>query len=466
MKVSDSTRRQFIKTSSLGVAAFTIVPRHVLGGPGFVPPSDKVYVALVGAGGMARNNLLELFKLDDVQVISVADPAGMYSLEHTYYKGSGGRAPAKKLVEDNYVKRGGNFRCSVYEDFRVMLEREKAVDAVLCATPDHLHAYVSVLAMRAGKHIYCEKPMTHNLWETRLVARVARETGRATQMGNRGSSQVGIRETIEYLRDGAIGEVREIHVWTPATRYGADLLGRPVGDEVVPNDLNWDLWLGPREWRSFHADYHPFTWRDFWAFGSGAMGDFGCHDLNAPVWAFDLPFPSRVSAYPAGLMNDEIVPPGTIMHFEFAPNSQRPAIKLTWYDGGLRPSKPHELGSFPLPPRGALYCGEKGVIQTDASGTAPRLFPESLRRKYQKPKPALKRSGGHHRDWIDACKGGDLAASHFEKSAHLTAITQLGLLSLRTRKPIEWDSEKQEARGVPEAGAIIRGSYRRGWEPA
>jgi len=458
-------RRAFVKQAATGLAAFTIIPRRLLGGRGFVPPSETVNVALVGAGGMGRSNLGQLFGLDDVRVIAVADPAESYANPRFSDGRALGRRPMRSEIEKHYGERKPNFRCLEFEDFRVMLEQEKSIDAVLCATPDHHHAYVSVTAMRAGKHVYCEKPLTHNLWETRLVAQVAKETGRATQMGNQGSSQPGIRETIEHLRNGVIGPVREIHVWTRASRYGVDLVGRPTTGEGPPADLNWDLWLGPREWRPFHSAYHPFLWRDFWAFGNGALGDFGCHDLNAPVWAFNLPTPSRVTAHPAGLMNEEITPSGAIAHFEFPAVGSQPSIRLTWYDGGLKPAKPAALGAFPLPRRGTLYIGEKGVIQTDGSGTAPRLFPEDLRRSFQKPSPTLKRSNGHHRDWIDACKGGEPGASHFAKSAHLTAITQLGLLALRTGKAIEWDVQRQEARGVPEAAPIVRGTYRSGWEP-
>ena len=197
MKITPSTRRQFIKTAATAVTAFTIVPRHVLGGPRFVPPSEKVNVALVGAGGRGLQNLQALLGLADTQVIAVADPAESFSLEDFYYKGSGGRKVAKATIEKHYSAKTPNYRCAEYEDFRVMLEKEKAVDAVLCATPDHLHAYVSVTAMRNGKHIYCEKPLTHNLWEARTVARIARETGLTE---SEVTLDVGLKKTIAYFR--------------------------------------------------------------------------------------------------------------------------------------------------------------------------------------------------------------------------------------------------------------------------
>lgn len=466
MSEPSSSRRHFIKTAAAAtaVSTFNIVPRHVLGGPRFVPPSEKVNVAIVGAGGQGRVNLRQLLQLDDVQVIAVADAAESFSLENFYYKGMGGRLPTKADIEKHYAEKTPNFRCADYEDFRVMLKKEKAVDAVLCATPDHLHAYVSCVAMRAGKHVYCEKPLTHNIWESRHVAKVAAETGVATLLGSQGHSSLGTRETIEYIQDGAIGTVREIHSWVGAKRWNPTLTGKPADTPPVPAGLNWDLWLGPREERPFHPAYFPVAWRDFWAFGTTGIGDFGCHDLNTAVRAFDLPLPERVQAFAAGVMDSEIAPHGSIIHYHFPAGGKRPPMKLTWYDGGLMPEKPEALGAFPLPRRGTLYVGDKGVIQCDGSGGAPRLFPDALRASYQKPEPRLKRSAGHHRDWIDACKGGPAASSPFDYSAHLTEIVLLGVLSLRTGKEIVWDAANMKATGLSAADAFIRESYRPGWE--
>jgi hypothetical protein len=464
---SDSpvSRRQFVKAAT-AAAAFNIVPRHVLGGPRFVPPSEKVNIAIIGAGGQGRTNVRNLFPLDDAQIIAVADPAESFSLENFYFKGMGGRLPVKKEIEEHYAAKTPNFRCADYVDYRDMLEREKDIDAVLIATPDHLHACASVAAMRAGKHVYCEKPLTHNIWEARQVARVAAETGVATQLGSQGHSSLGTRETIEYLRDGAIGEVREIHVWVSAKRWNPGLTGRPEDTPPVPAGLNWDLWLGPRRERPFHHVYFPVAWRDFWDFGCTGIGDFACHDMNTAVRAYDLPLPSRVEAHPAGLMDSEIAPHGSLIHYTFPAAGARPEMRMTWYDGGLMPRKPEALGSFPLPKRGSLFIGEKGVIQCDGGGGAPRLFPEARRIEYNKPEPALKRSNGHHRDWVDACKGGEPATSPFDYGAHLTEIALLGVLSLRARAAIDWDAEGMTARGLPAAGPFIKEEYRTGWEVA
>ena len=464
MKVTPSTRRHFIKTAAAAVTAFQILPRHVLGGPRFVAPSEKVNVAMVGVGGRGLQNMKELLGLADVQVIAIADPAERFSLEDFYYKGNGGRLEGIERCEKHYAGKTPHYKCAGYEDFRVMLEKEKSIDAILCATPDHLHAYVTINAMRRGKHVYCEKPLTHNIWEAREVARIAKETGVATQMGNQGHSTVGIRETVEHIRGGTIGAVKEVHAWVPAKRWNPTLVTKPAETPPVPKGLNWDLWIGPREMRPYHPAYFPVAWRDFWAFGSTAMGDFGCHDLDAATWALDLSSPTRVIAYGTGPSDNEIAPHGSTIYYDFPAVGERAALRVTWHDGGSRPAPPDALGKFPLPARGVMFVGEKGVIQCDGAGGAPRIFPEALRASAAKPAQTLKRSAGHHRDWIDAIKGGEPASSHFGYGAKLTEIGLVGLLALRMKKPIEWDAAAMKATNAPEADAIIRGSYRAGWE--
>jgi predicted dehydrogenase len=464
MKVTPSTRRQFLQSTAAAATVFQILPRHVLGGPRFVAPSEKVNVALVGAGGRGIQNMKALMALPDVQVIAIADPAEDFSLEAYYYKGRGGRKPARAAAEEHYAKKSPQHRVAEYEDFRVMLEKEKALDAVLCATPDHLHAYVSILSMRAGRHVYTEKPLTHNIREAREVARVARETGLATQLGNQGHSTPGIRDTVELLRAGTIGAVREIHAWVGTRRWNPALTTRPAKGEPLPAGMNWDLWIGPREPREFSPAYHPVAWRDFWEFGGSSMGDFGCHDMDAATWAYELEAPTRIEALAVGPTDNEIAPHGSMIFYDFAARGSQPAIRFTWYDGGLKPRTPEALGNFRLSNRGVMFVGEKGVVQCDGAGGAPRIFPESLRAAVTKPVPTLRRVEGHHRDWIDACKGGEPASSNFGYGAKLTEIGLLGVLALRLRKPIEWDAAAMAVRGMPEADRLIRGSYRKGWE--
>jgi len=463
MSTSPITRRRFLTAAA--ATACTIVPRHVLGGPRFVPPSEKVNVALIGAGGQGRWNLRQLFQLADVQVIAVADPAAEWSLDRFYYKSKAGRLLTKADIEKQYAEKTPHFRCAHFEDFRLMFDRQKAIDAVLVATPDHLHAYVSLTAMRRGKHVYCEKPLTHNIREARLVARVAKETGLATQMGNQGHSRDGIRQTCEWIWAGAVGPVREVHSWVPTKRWNPELVALPKETPPVPAGLNWDLWIGPREPRPWHPVYAPVSWRDFWQFGTGGFGDFGCHDMDAPCWALDLHAPETIEPHAVGLTDPEIQPHGCMCYYHFAANDRRPAVKLTWYDGGLMPELAPDFERVRSKyRRGVLFVGDKGMIACEGAGGPPQLSLFDKRATFEKPKPTLKRSAGHHRDWIDACKGGPPAGSNFDYGARLTEITLLGVLAVRIGKKIQWDPVAMKVPGAPEADPIIHGTYRKGWE--
>jgi predicted dehydrogenase len=468
-----NTRRQFLQSAARTTAAATaaisfptIIPRHVLGGPRYVPPSEKINIAVIGVGGKGKQNTKELLNHDDAQVIAIADPAAFWDVNGFYYKTVAGRGPVKQMVEEHYATKTPNHKVAEYEDFRELLAKDSSIDAIVCSTPDHTHAYISVLAMRAGKHVYCEKPLTHNIWEARLVAQVAKETGLATQMGNSGHSTDGIRQTIEYLRAGAIGTVREAHSWVPASRWNPGLKGLPEGESPMPKGLNWDLWLGPREPMAFHEALAPVAWRDFWMFGCGALGDFGCHDMDAATWAFDLPAPETVEILPAGYSDANIAPYGEIGYYHFPARGDQPPLKLTWYSGGLRPEHHEALPeNFTLPRRGVMFVGEKGVIQCDGAGGQPRLFPEAVRTGFTAPEPSIPRSKGHVRDWLDAIKGGPPASSHFDYAARLTEITLVGVLSLRLGgKKIHWDAANLKATGLPAADPFIQEPIRKGWE--
>ena len=260
-------RRTLIKGAAATIAAFHIVPRHVLGGPNHVAPSERVHLAIVGAGGRGRKVLRGMMAEDDVRVVAVADPAKSFSLQDFYYRDIGGREPTREMVEEHYRKDDPAYKCSTYENFEDMLAEEDDLDAILCATPDHLHAYVSSTCLLAGKHVYCEKPLTHNIWEARTIAALAKKTGLATQMGNQGHSEDGMRDTCELIWAGAIGEVQEVRAWVSGHRWNPTLTDRPQTGAAIPDGLNWDLWLGPRASREFEPAYFPVAWRDFWAFG-------------------------------------------------------------------------------------------------------------------------------------------------------------------------------------------------------
>lgn len=465
-------RRSFLKSSAVFSAAM-IVPRHVLGGPDHVAPSDRVNVALVGAGGRGQQNAKELMKLKDVRIAVVADPAEKWDLANFYYRGVAGRGPVSDLINKHYQSEEPGFNVKQVSDYRRLLADEAGdIDAVLCATPDHLHAHVSLTAMRAGKHVYCEKPLTHNVAEARLVSKVAKETGVATQLGNQGHSKDSIRLTVELIRAGAIGTVREVHAWVPATRWNPTLEAPPQQAQPVPAGVEWDLWCGPREPVGFHEAYAPVSWRDFWQFGCGAMGDFGCHDLDAAVWALELGLPTRIEMRPAGKTHPGMTPYGEIGYFDFAERLDLPPVRIHWYSGGLRPPTPSQLNDGvastekqnTLPSRGAMFVGDKGVMVCGGAGGQPDVYPLDLRESMEIPNPTIARSNGHHRDWIDAIKGGPAASSEFQYGAKLTEITLLGLVALQTGKVIQWDADAMKAAGVSEADAIIHGTYRNGWK--
>lgn len=459
-------RRNFIKQSTLLASSFMIVPRHVLGGNQFVAPSDKVNIGIVGVGGRGRRNVSALMNLEDVQITAIADPAEYWDLANFYYRSKAGRGPVREMIETHFADQTPNYKVSEYLDFREMLEKETSMDAMLCATPDHTHAYVSLAAMRANKHVYCEKPLTHNIWEARMVKKTASESRLATQMGNQLHSSQNIRQTVEYLRAGAIGKVSEVYAWVPATRWTVSLKGVPTSTSPIPKGLDWDLWQGPRKARPFHETYAPVAWRDYWDYGCGAMGDFGCHDLDAAIWGLKLGLPETIEMHPAGYNDKDIAPYGEIGYFQFPASEKHPPVKITWYSGGLKPQHPSLIpDSIELPSRGSLYIGEKGMLLYSGGRSTPQLFPESLEESFKLPAPTLASSNGHHRDWIDAIKGGAAASSHFEYGAHLTEITLLGVLSLRLGgKKIYWDAENMKAKGLPEADELIEEPVRKGWE--
>jgi predicted dehydrogenase len=462
-----TTRREFLAATS-AAAAFTILPRHVLGGPQTVAPSDKVNVAIIGAGGQGRTNARALFQEPDCQVIALADPAEEWDLSAWYYGGKAGSGPVKMEVEAHYSKTTPNHRCAVYEDFRVMLEREKAIDAVLIATPDHLHAYVSILAMKAGKHVYCEKPLTHNIREARVVSRVAKETRVATQMGNHGRSSEGHRLTVEWLADGAIGAVREVHAWSGSPRTPTGAGPRPVSSKK-PRDLNWDLWLGPRAPRPYSSSLAPFVWRWVWDFGNGTMPDMGPHHFDPAFNALALDMPATMEARASDIDRERSVG-AHLITYSYPAQGTRGPLTLYWYDQGLRPPTP--LGVDPDDPRqrlgegenGLLIVGEKGVLTCAGWSGMPRLLPLDLHRDYKRPPKTLPRVAGHHTDWLQACKGGTPACSNFEYGARLTEFILLGTLALRTGKIVKWDASGMKAVNAPEAQPFIDGTYRKGWE--
>jgi predicted dehydrogenase len=465
---SKLTRRQFIRKTAGAAAAFTIVPRHVLGGPKFVAPSEKVYIAIIGCGGQGQSNARILFGQNDAQIVAVADPMDQADYSRFYYQGTAGRLPVKAEVEAHYGRQNPQFKCNDYVDFRKLLENEKNIDAVLCATPDHWHAYITMAAIHRGKHVYCEKPLTHNIYEARTVAKAAAEAGVATQMGNQGRSDEGQRLTCEWIWDGAIGAVREVHAWTNDGGWASGR-GRPKNRPPVPNGLDWDLWLGPASERAFHSAYLPFTWRGWWAFGTGSVGDMGTHNLEPAFASLKLDHPISVECIQADFVDAEVIGGNNHVVWEFGPRGDMPAVKVHWYDTSLRPPRPAELE----PGRrvgegknGILLVGDKGTIMGGGWSRSPRIIPETKMQAYERPPQTIPRSPGHQRDWLDACKGKRKACSDFSYSARLAEFVLLGTLALRTGKKILWDGPNMKVTNAPEAQEFIQERYRPNYDLA
>lgn len=459
-------RRRFLRLTGTATAT-SVVPRWVLGGAGQTPPSGRLNVAIIGAGGQGITNLKELLRFPDVNISAICDVAEFWDNSHLYYRHHGGRGPAKVAVAEfqrQYPERGVPTP-TVHVDYRVMLERvHQDIDAVLIAAPNHIHAVASMAAIRAGKGVYCEKPLTHSIHEARQLAQAAREAGVATQMGNQGHSTEDIRRAVEWIRDGAIGPVREVHAWRGGPNRPMPE-ERPTETPPLPDGLDWDLWLGPAKARPFHPAYAPLMFHYWWDFGSGTLGNFGCHTLDTAVWALELQDPVLVEAS-STVLSQETTPLAATYHWVFPARTDRPAIHMFWYDGGLRPPRPACLEPDEELPAdgGCLIVGEKGAVLSGVWSGSPRIMPEERMRQYRRPPPSLPRSRGHHRDWIDACKGGPPASASFDYAARLSEIVLLGSVALRTGRTLHWNGPQMKATNAPEAEPFIRGFARQGWE--
>ena len=461
---SGITRRRFLGQSA-AAATLTIVPRHVLGGQGYVAPSEKITLAGIGTGGQGLQNMAAFLQFPQVQVIAVCDvnrEGGGY-LSWNWAQGKeqrvAGREPARRAVDECYAeaKRSGVYRgCAAYSDFRELLAKED-VDAVMVATPDHTHAVITLAALKQGKHVYCEKPLTYSVREAREVAEAARQAGVATQLGNQGQASEEARLTCEFIGDGAIGPVHEVHVWSPARFWswpaGED---RPRETPPVPEGLDWDLWLGPAPERPYHPAYCPWTWRNWWDFGTGLLGDLGCHKLSTVFKALKLGHPVSVEACSTKL-NAEIYPLGVIARYEFPARGDLPPVALHWYDGGLKPPHPKDLEEG-RQLTDVLYVGEK------ASLMGHRLIPETKMQSYGRPPKTLPRSPGHYHEWVEACQGGPPAGSNFvDHAGLLSEACLLGNVALRAGKKLAWDGPNLRVTNDDQANRYLQRDYRAGW---
>jgi predicted dehydrogenase len=439
-------RRHFLKTAAAAAAGLTILPRHVLGGPGRQAPSDRLHVAGIGVGGMGAVNLANM---ETEAIVALCD------VDEAYAAPTFKKYPAAK----------------VFKDFRAMLEKQKDIDAVVVATPDHTHAVIAVAAMKAGKHVYCQKPLTHTIDEARTVARVAREAKVVTQMGNQGRSGAGAALLNAWMREGAIGKVRQVHAWCSLTYYpwgheswSTTVDRKPKDIPAVPPTLDWDLWLGPAAWRDYHPCYHPAKWRAWWDFGCGMMGDRGVHTLGPVCWALKLGPPTSVSASVSDV-NEDIHPVAAVVTYDFEAREGLPPVKLVWYEG-LEPPRPDELeDGRKLPAEGGLLLyGEKGTIVAGVYGDSPQLLPYSRTKDVVKiDQAALRMPQSHEQDWIRAIKEGRRAGSDFSESGPLTEFVLLGNVAKKTQSKLHWDAEHMRITNDPQANQYLAHPYRSGW---
>jgi predicted dehydrogenase len=432
--VSHSTnRRNFIKSTAVGGAGL-----YVSGSPLFAQSksaNEKLNVAVIGVAGRGSANLSgvsgeNIVALCDVDELRLAKAATRHG-------------KAKK-----------------FNDYRKMLDEYAGqIDAVVVSTPDHNHAPASVMAMKLGKHVYCEKPLAHEVFEARVMTQVAAETKVATQMGNQNHSGAGYRRTVELVQSGAIGEVRNVHTWSnrPVWPQG---IGRPEDTPPVPKNIDWDVWLGPAPERPYHSAYMPFKWRGWWDFGTGALGDMGCHIFDPAYWALKLTAPTTVEAQQEG-KTSETASKWSIIRYEFPARDTLPAVTFTWWDGGKRPPTDLFEGAT-VPSNGVLFLGSKGKLLCPHGGT-PQLLPKEKFADFKQPESFLPPTMGHHADWINACKNGGQPSSNFAYAGPLTETVLLGNLAIRAGKKIEWDSKNLKVTNSKEATDLVQRAYRKGW---
>jgi predicted dehydrogenase len=436
------TRRKFLHDSSL-LAGLTIAGVHSFGAPKR-SAGEKLNIGIIGAGGRGFDNLMGVQSENIVALCDVDDERA---------------AEAYKKFPN--AKR--------YKDYRQMFDKEKSIEAVTVSVPDHSHAMAAITAMRLGKHVYCEKPLARTIWEARMMRKVAGETGVVTQMGTQGHAMEGTRRAVEVLRSGAIGPVTELHVWTdrPAGWWpqGVDA---PKDGPPVPATLDWNLWLGPAQWHTYNPIYVPFKWRGFYDFGTGPIGDMGVHNLDTAFWGLELGTPTSAEVKASSKGTKDSPPEWNIIEIHFPARGDKPPVKLTFYDGKKTP--PAELfHGEPISDNGSLAIGSKGTLFTrtwhggENASDMFLLLPRKQFADFTPPSPTLPRTPEHHIEWIEACKGSGKTQSPFSYASVLTESLLVGLLAERTGRRIEWDAEKMEARGFPEASEYIRPKFRKGW---
>jgi predicted dehydrogenase len=436
------TRRRFTATATASVFAGAYLPRRVFGA------NERLNVAGIGVGGQGGGDVKDLADAG-CNIVALCDVDESRAAE------SFQRFP----------------KAARYTDFRVMLEKQKDIEAVTVSTPDHIHAPAAVMAMKLGKHVYCQKPLAHSVYEARVMADVARQMGVATQMGNQAHAGEPIRRAVELIRAGIIGPVREVHAWTNRPIWPQGMKERPPA-QAVPSTLDWDLWLGPAPAREYNAAYLPFNWRGWWDFGTGALGDMACHIMDMPYWALELGAPTSVEAESEG-NTAESAPWWATITYQFAERGDRPAVKFVWYDGYRGPDREKDPANVPAAelmdgqaPKDwdCVLIGDKGKLLFNRGNTNWRTTPLTLAEDFAPPEPTLPRVANEDVEWIAACKGGDAALSNFSYSGPFTEMVLLGNVAIRAGQRIEWNAEDLRVTNAPDADQYVRREYRQGWQ--
>jgi predicted dehydrogenase len=391
-------------------------------------PNEKLNIAMIGTANQAR------FSIDNVKqenIVALCD------------------------IDDLLLgKAHSDFpQAKIYNDFRKLLDQGD-IEAVVVAVPDHIHAPATAMALHRGKHVYCEKPLTHTIAEARTIAKLAADAKVATQMGTQIHAGENYRRVVEIIQSGAIGNVSEVHTWAGRAWGGGE---RPKDTPPVPPNLHWDLWIGPAPERPYHPTYLPMNWRKWWDFGGGNIADMACHHMDLPFWALGLKHPVAIEAE-GPPVHPETCPLGLTVHYEYHAGADQRPIKLTWYDGTAIPKQIH---GHPTGGGGNLFVGDKGMLWADYDGY--HLYPEEQFKDYKPPAPTIPRSIGHHKEWILACKTGSPTTCNFGYAGPLTEAVLLGNVAYRTGKRIEWDSDKMQASNCPDAERFLHSEYRKGW---
>ena len=448
-------RRDFMRIAG-GVAAASIVPSTVLGGPRHLPPSETIQVAGIGIGGVGHGQIRSVSTQPGTKIVVLCDVDDVYA-DRTY----------KNFPE---ARR--------YRDYREMLATEgDKIDAVYCGTPDHTHAVITLAALSRGKHVCCVKPLTRTIHEERILAPAARQARVATQVTASSNTTDAVCRLCEMIWDGAIGDVREAHVWSNRPLWPQGML-RPPGQDQIPKTLDWDLWIGPAPMRPFVSEwrdgdlalrqikasrrprpavYHPWNFRGWWDFGTGALGDMGCHHFNHVFKALKLRYPTSISAS-ASKVFEETAPLASIVTYDFPAREGMPPLRLHWYDGGLKPPRPAELeAGVELPASGNMYVGDKGTILGN------QIIPESKMKAYKLPPRSLKRRSGTWGEWVEAIRGGEPASCNFDWAGILTEAVLLGNIAIRAGQKLDWDAESMRFTNNDAANEYVKASYRSGW---